>query len=128
MSFFRLVPEAGGHKLKPAANKGTSVAGRAIMPESHGIMIAQAPSAGWRFAGSGVTLPQIARALASLVKRPVLDATGITGTFDVEVVDMASPRASKDAFVEGVPHQLGLKLEPATGKVDVLIVDGFKML
>lgn len=123
MSFFRLVPEAGGHKLKPAANRGTAVAGRAMMPESYGIRVQQG-----RFAGSGVTLPQIARALAGTLKRPVFDATGITGTFDVDVVDTANPRASFPAFVEGVPHQLGLKLEPATGKVGVLIVDGFKML
>lgn len=114
MSFFKLVPEAGGHKLKPAANKST---------ESQGIRVRHG-----HFAGSGVTLPQIARALAGKLERPVIDATGITGTFDVEVVDTASPRAPFPAFVQGVPHQLGLKLEPATGKVDVLIVDGFKML
>lgn len=113
MSFFRLVPEAGGHKLKPAANKS----------ESHGTRVGHG-----RFFGSGVTLPQIARALAGSLKRPVLDATGITGAFDVDVVDTANPQASFAAFVEGVPHQLGLKLEPATGKVDVLIIDGFKML
>jgi uncharacterized protein (TIGR03435 family) len=114
MSFFRLVPEAGGHKLKPGANKST---------ESHGITVLHG-----RFFGSGVTLPQIARALANSLKRPVLDATGITGAFDVDVVDTANPPASFPAFVEGVPHQLGLKLEPATGKVDVLVIDGFRMM
>jgi uncharacterized protein (TIGR03435 family) len=114
MPFFRLVVEAGGHKLKPAANKST---------ESPGIRVRQG-----RFAGSGVTLLQIANALANPLKRPVLDATGITGTFDVEVEDTANPSASFRAFVEGVPHQLGLKLEPATGKVNVLVIDGFKML
>jgi uncharacterized protein (TIGR03435 family) len=114
MSLFRLVPEAGGHKLKPAANKST---------EWHGISVRHG-----RFAGSGVTLPQIARALAGKLERPVIDATGITGIFDVEVVDRANPPASFRAFVESVPHQLGLKLEPATGKVDVLIIDGFKLL
>jgi uncharacterized protein (TIGR03435 family) len=114
MALFRLVPEAGGHKLEPAANKIT---------ESQGIRVRHG-----HFAGSGVTLPQIARALAGRLNRPVIDATGINGTFDVEVVDTANPRAPFAAFVEGVPHQLGLKLEPATGKVDVLIIDRFKML
>jgi len=114
MSLFRLVPEAGGHKLKPAASKST---------EWHGISVRHG-----RFAGLGVTLPQIARALAGKLERPVIDATGIVGTFDVEVVDTGNPRASFRAFVESVPQQLGLKLEPATGKVDVLVVDGFKML
>jgi uncharacterized protein (TIGR03435 family) len=117
MSLFRLVSEAGGHKLRPS-NTGT---------ESRGITIAQG-SAAWRCAGSGVTLPQIARALSNGLERPVLDATGITGTFDFEIVDTANPRASRGAFVGAVPHQLGLKLEPATGKVDVLVIDGFKML
>lgn len=114
MSLFRLVPEAGGHKLKAAANKST---------ESYGITVFHG-----RFYGSGVTLRQIARALAGSLKRPVLDATGITGAFDVDLVDKANPRAPSPAFVEGVPHQLGLKLEPATGKVNVLVIDGFKML
>jgi uncharacterized protein (TIGR03435 family) len=112
MSFFRLVPEAGGHKLGPAVNKAI---------ESHGIRVGQG-----RFVGSGVTLAQIARTLAGSLKQPVLDATGIAGIFDVDVVD-TNP-ASLRTFVEGVPRQLGLKLEPATGKVDVLIIDGFKML
>jgi len=114
MSFFRLVPEPGGHKLKPAANKSS---------ESKGIRVGQG-----RFVGSGVTLPQIARALVGKLERPVIDATGITGAFDVDVMGTANPPASFRAFVEGVPHQLGLKLEPATGKIDVLVIDGFKML
>jgi uncharacterized protein (TIGR03435 family) len=114
MSYFRLVPEAGGHKLKPAATKST---------ESHGIRAGQG-----RFVGSGVTLPQIARALANSLKHPVLDASGIAGTFDVDVVDTANPRASLPVFLQGVPHQLGLKLEPATGKINVLVIDGFKLL
>src|SRR6185503_7510863 len=113
MSLFRLVPGAGGHKLKPAATK----------TESQGIRVQHG-----HFAGSGWTLPQIARALAGKLERPVIDATGITGTFDVDVVDTPNPPASFRAFVEGVPHQLGLKLESATGKVDVLVIDGFKML
>ena len=114
LSFFRLVPEAGGHKLRPAATNRT---------ESNGISIRQGS-----FAGSGVTVSQIARALANRLNKPVIDATGITGTFDVEVVDTANPPASFGAFVDGVPHQLGLKLEAASGKVNVLVIDGFKML
>jgi uncharacterized protein (TIGR03435 family) len=114
MSFFRLVIEAGGHKLAPAVTRST---------ESHGIRAGHG-----RFVGSGVTLPQIARALANALERPVIDATGIAGTFDVDIVDTANPRASLPAFLQGVPHRLGLKLEPATGKVNVLVIDGFKML
>src|SRR6185295_9661403 len=79
MSLFRLVPDAGGHKLKAASNKST---------EWPGITVLRG-----RFAGSRVTVPQIARALSVSLDQPVLDATGITGTFDVEVVDTSNKRA-----------------------------------
>lgn len=113
MSVFRLVPDAAGHKLRRATTTST---------EWHGVRVRHGS-----FAGSNVTLPQIASALAGRLGRPVIDATGIAGTFDVEVVAPANAPGSFRAFVESVPGQLGLKLEPATSKVDVLIVDGFKM-
>ena len=67
--------------------------------------------------------------------RPVLDQTGLTGKFDftIEFTPQlngplppgadAQPDPSGPTFLEALKEQLGLKLEPQTGPVDVLVVD-----
>ena len=69
------------------------------------------------------------------VDRPVLDKTGLTGTYDfaieftpqiegstppgaVQQRDLTGPTA-----VEAIRDQLGLRLEPQTGPIDFLIID-----
>jgi uncharacterized protein (TIGR03435 family) len=67
--------------------------------------------------------------------RPVLDRTGISGTFDLSVerapevngpappgVDV-QPDAAGPTFQETLKQQLGLKLEPQKGLVDVIVLD-----
>ena len=60
---------------------------------------------------------------------PVIDKTGVTGTFDLHV-EFAATQPDSDASIDpSVPSifaaldQLGLKLEPAKGMVDVLVID-----
>ena len=72
------------------------------------------------------------------IDRPVLDKTGLTGTFDfiIEFTPAARPPRpgagiqpdesgdeSGPTFVEALKDQLGLKLVPETGPVNVLIID-----
>ena len=67
------------------------------------------------------------------VDRPVVDRTGLTGTFDFSLEwspepDAARPPGSQSedtgpAFLEALQEQLGLKLNPTTGPVDVLVID-----
>ena len=67
------------------------------------------------------------------VDRPVVDGTGLVGGFDLSLEwqpdDPQSPGANsqpdKDGptFLEALREQLGLKLEPQTGAVAVLVVD-----
>ena len=69
------------------------------------------------------------------VDRPILDQTGLTGTFDF-YIDFAprfngplpagsdfSPDTNGPTFLEAVQEQLGLKLEPDKGPVDVPVLD-----
>jgi uncharacterized protein (TIGR03435 family) len=89
-----------------------------------------------RIVGRRVTIGRLAGVLMNPftgVDRPVLDRTGLTGTFDVSLEwslapDPAQPPDSLPAdtgptFLEALEEQLGLKLKSAKGPVDVLVVD-----
>jgi len=62
--------------------------------------------------------------------RPVIDKTGFRGTFDVDLQyspALPSTEGSADpslpSFFTVLQEQLELKLEPAKGPVDVLVID-----
>jgi uncharacterized protein (TIGR03435 family) len=69
------------------------------------------------------------------VDRPVVDQTGLTGTFDFVIefspqIDTPlppganfTPDTTGPTFQEALKEQLGLKLDPGTGSVEVLTVD-----
>jgi uncharacterized protein (TIGR03435 family) len=89
--------------------------------------------------GGGIELFARMFPFADLVKwwerfaqRPIVDRTGLTGKFDILLQfppdDPSPPDAAtlpKMAFREAVEKQLGLRLEPAKAKIDVLVVDRF---
>lgn len=88
------------------------------------------------FAAGDVSLSQIASGLSRFVDRPVIDNSGVEGTFDVHVtvapfgpVAPAAERpetpASQDApdIFTAVREQLGLRLEPSTAPIDVVVVE-----
>ena len=79
---------------------------------------------------SSMAVPQLTG-----VDRPVLDKTGLTGGFDF-VMEFApqfngplppgvnfQPDPAGATFLEALREQLGLKLEPQTGPVEVFVVD-----
>lgn len=120
MPHFRLVIEAGGHRLGAAANQTEALAG--AQPASGRIEVFSRQ--GWHFVGRRVTVRHIAAALAERLGVPVVDATGIDGTYDVDVVQQVD---SSRTLLEAVPRQLGLKLEQAVGHVDVVVIERFEM-
>jgi uncharacterized protein (TIGR03435 family) len=84
----------------------------------------------------GLTMAAFAKILVPMVRRSVADQTGLTGYFDAEFDFMAelpapppppgvpNPFGSEFPSVFTVlPEQLGLKLKPATGPVEVLVID-----
>jgi uncharacterized protein (TIGR03435 family) len=68
---------------------------------------------------------------AGNLDRPVLDQTGLTGTYDFifehspQRVDSVNPHGEKPApeFLQDLHDQLGLRLEPQTGPVEVFVLD-----
>ena len=88
-----------------------------------------------RFGGRDVTLAHLADSLPTqtgmaTLARPVIDQTGLSGPFDFSLEwmpEIDGPPAQGDesgtTFREALKDQLGLKLVPQKGPVEVLIID-----
>lgn len=87
-----------------------------------------------RFGGRNVTLEVLSTSMPTqtgmaTVTRPVIDKTGLTGGYDFwmdwtpeETSDQGNNETG-GTFREALKNQLGLKLEPAKGPVQVLVID-----
>jgi uncharacterized protein (TIGR03435 family) len=90
--------------------------------------------------GSKVHMADLIRELASILDRPVLDETGFTGEFDLDLsftpdetlvgFPVSGPDGSRPPTAPNSPNifaaleeQLGLKLVPAKAPVEVLVID-----
>jgi len=91
-----------------------------------------------RLFANTVGMPTIASLLSQHVDRPVLDRTGLTGRFDMQLEardieappgyrtgpsDVGLPPVTTTTLFVAVREQLGLKLEPQTAAVPVLVID-----
>ena len=76
----------------------------------------------------------LAMALSSRLSRVVFDRTGLSGDFDLDLkwtldqipADAAAPNSpltDGTSLFAAVQEQLGLKLDPQRGPVDVLVID-----
>ena len=86
---------------------------------------------------TGVAMADFARNLGPFTGRPVLDRTGLTGTYDLDLtwtpedappgLDGTAPRSQPSSdgvsLYTAVQEQLGLKLDAQRGPVDVLVID-----
>jgi uncharacterized protein (TIGR03435 family) len=75
--------------------------------------------------GQNATMAMLAARLGPHLGRPVLDRTGLQGSFDFRV-EYAGSEAQAEAaapLFRALQDQLGLKLETQPGSVDVLVID-----
>ena len=132
-----IVPTPGSApEPRPEKATGTN------LPEVCGVLAHLAPSVPGRvrFGGRDVTLDLLASSLPTqtgmaTVSRPVVDKTGLTGTFDFSLEWMpdmsgpqpdaatAQPEESGPTFGEAIREQLGFKLKPEKGSVEILVID-----
>ncbi len=97
--------------------------------------IARSAQAAMRFklgngalSGQGATMARLAGEL-SFVGRQVIDRTGLAGAFDVDLEwtpDTPGATPSPDAgasIFTAIQEQLGLKLEPSTAPLEVIVID-----
>jgi len=74
-------------------------------------------------AGKNISMHELATRISSVLKRHIVDQTGLSGTVDFEsrLDDMASGEVTDTVFdfIRGI----GLKLTPAIGLVETLVID-----
>ncbi len=121
------------------ASQGTHAATpNAALPIPCGMM-ARLPVSGpgaHRFGGRNVTMAMLAESMPfqtglATLDRPLIDETGLAGGFDFSIEwtppeDMGQPGdvgSFGAPFREALRRQLGLKLEPQKGPVEVLVID-----
>jgi uncharacterized protein (TIGR03435 family) len=117
---YALVVAKGGSKLVTSKGNGLTIGGY------YGKLVAQ-----------GITVDGFARELAKRVGRVVVDKTGIAGRFDVTLqwtpdegpamLNGAPIPDPPPSIYTAIQEQLGLKLEPQKGPVEVLVVDHVEM-
>jgi uncharacterized protein (TIGR03435 family) len=82
------------------------------------------------FEGSGVPVKSLASQLSNAVGKPVHDATGLTGSYDIalhfrpeESAGGSADDSDKPDIFSAVQDQLGLKLVPGKAPVETLVVE-----
>jgi len=80
-----------------------------------------------QLSGTGVLLSELTRALTPLAGRPVVDATGLTGAFDIELkwtpdLELRPVDGGVSVFT-AIQEQLGLRLQPGSAPIDVMVVE-----
>ena len=121
---------APGKPLSPPAPGGT-------MPAYCGGFFMAPASGALRETGNKITMGMLVQFLGQSVDRTMVDRTGLNGVFDFNLefapelgpgsqiggtASAPDPSAPPSIFT-ALQEQLGLKLEPQTGPVDVLVID-----
>jgi uncharacterized protein (TIGR03435 family) len=130
-----LVPAKGGLKLKAVKQCTPPDLNAAAVPPRDYSAFCGFMAVGQRGNDSGVwatstTVTDLAQALSRIVKRRVLDKTGFTTTFDVnlkyrpEDLGLENPSsANLPSIFVALEEELGLKLESGRAPIDVLVID-----
>jgi uncharacterized protein (TIGR03435 family) len=111
---YALVVAHGGHKLRPDAP---------FLPKD-----APAPPGAGDLRAQGMNMEALAGSLTTALKKPVVDRTGIPGSFPMFVYfAIPDPTGLNPSPYPELPtaieEQLGLKLEPIKTTVDTLVID-----
>lgn len=126
---YLLVPDKKGLKLKatdpkscvPASPEVTFLPNGTACGTPYGLN-------GTHFEGTGMTTTTLARYLGLVAGRPVIDRSGYVGMVDIKIDFTPENRVSPDpdsppSIFTALPEQLGLRLQPETGPVEVLVID-----
>lgn len=135
MPVYELVVAKGGPKLTAAPPDYDQP--RQPKGEGRGEGMRMRPG---QFEGFGATLPMLAQSLSDATSHKVVDKTGITGTYNFKLdwtpepgqmvpppgpenETLPPPDPTGPSIFTAVEEQLGLKLEPTKGPVEILVID-----
>ena len=123
---YNILLAKGGLKMKPSAPPGAANAGSAESTVRRCVR---------KSAGNGLrvehdcTIKDVATILEGPTGRTVIDKTGLPGRYDFDLhwtpdnTPADSTLASGPSIFTAVQEQLGLKLQPSTAPLDVLVID-----
>jgi bla regulator protein BlaR1 len=78
---------------------------------------------GSRLASPAVTMQRLAQELRGIVERPVVDATALEGLYQITLEWSPDQQGDGPSLFTALQEQLGLRLEPGRGPVEVLLID-----
>ncbi|HEY4087634.1 MAG TPA: TIGR03435 family protein [Bryobacteraceae bacterium] len=117
---YNLTVSKGGPRFKETAGGKT------------GIKQDKVGRVGWRMTATNVTIQSAVDGLLGIYSgRPLLDKTGLTGSYDFTLEwllypappDASVPGADLPAYAKALQEQLGLKLESAIAPYDTIVID-----
>lgn len=77
-----------------------------------------------RIWGTGILVPELIGTLIPSAGRPIVDATGLTGRFDLDMKWTPDPvSADGISLFTAIQDQLGLRLEPGSAPLEVLVIE-----
>ncbi len=126
---YALIVARGGPKIHPAAEDSSA----------GGQMSIRRAGAGSEIIGNKVPLADLIQLLSDQVGRTVLDKTGLKGNYDLKMSfapdrgpgqqprgpgdDRQLPEPDGPSIFTALQEQLGLKLDPQKGPVEVIVID-----
>jgi uncharacterized protein (TIGR03435 family) len=126
-SIYNLVVGKGGIKMQAVPLPPTPANGEASPLPPPANVDAHGSQHGLEFVGSNAPMRAISGALSSMVEAPVVDKTGLNGTFNYTLQFgrewSANDPESWPSIFTAVQEQLGLKLEAVHESVPNLVVD-----
>ena len=126
-SIYNLVVGKGGVKMQVVPPPPPPANGEARPPLRPADVHAHGSQHGLEFVGSNASMRAITGVLSSMVEAPVVDKTGLTGTYNYTLQFgrewSANDPESWPSIFTAVQEQLGLKLEAVHESVPNLVID-----
>jgi len=107
---YAMLIEKGGHKMKASdnANGNTEIGGN---------------NRSGSLRGSGIPLKNLTHTLSGMLDRPVQDATGLQGPFEIDLKWMENADGTGVSIFTAMKEQLGLRLDPTKGPVKTYVIE-----
>ena len=128
---YALVVDKGKAKVSPATDRpmNLTIEGRRIS-QPEGTCGVSLWREGARWTCHAASIDKIVATAGSMMEAPVVDRTGLNGSYDVNVrfIDDDRRRRDPDAplgptFEQALREELGLSLEKGKGEIEVLVID-----